>query len=140
MTESFSTGDPFDDSADRAMEKKIAERGLVNAEEVADMLRRGMIGEAKLELWGNEGRQRIWDECFTRWFQVKIDGNLIVIFNDAGVVDYVELVEWADGRESWYWSWCKRGDRQPFDCLTAEEFDRLKGWLPTIPKTVPPNH
>jgi hypothetical protein len=61
------------------------------------------------------------------------DNFLIVIFDDAGEVDYVEWVEWKDGRKGRNERWMKRGDAYPFDLLSEEEFKQFEDWIQTVP-------
>lgn len=107
---------------------EIAKRGRVPGEVVADTLRRAIRGEVAAR---SDRPGTTWDSVYIGHFALRIEEHLIVIFNDADVVDYVEWVEWTDGRAGYFDDWGEKDD-QPFDLFSDTERDLFQKWIRTV--------
>ena len=107
---------------------EIAKHGRVPGEVVADILRRAMRSEVPAK---SDRPGTTWDSVYIGHFLLRIEGHLIVIFNDADEVDYVECVEWSDGRLGHFDDWSEKNE-QPFDLLNETEWDFFQKWIRTV--------
>jgi hypothetical protein len=106
----------------------IAKHGRVSGQEVAELLRRAMSGQVS----ATSDRPGVtWDAVYIGHFSIRADGHLVVIFDDADVVDYVDCVEWADGRVGHFDDWYERNET-PLDLLSDAEREAFDKWIRSV--------
>jgi hypothetical protein len=94
----------------------------LSGHEVADLLRRTVRGEAEVKLPYPE---RNWEGVRGGQVVFEIEGYEVVIFNDAGRVDYVDYAASPDGRACDFEDWYEQKE-EPIDLLTEAERQRLR--------------
>lgn len=90
---------------------------IISREEVAALLRRIANDETPF------AAARGISDCD---IEVRAEGHLLVIFDDAGQADEVRWARWADGRETGCPEWWDEEGGDPLDLLTDEEINRLE--------------
>jgi hypothetical protein len=92
----------------------------IPAQEIADLLRRVVVGTATMYAVGS-----LWDQAYCGNVEFEIDGYRIIAFNDCIEFDYVDHAIAPDGRECGYPGWDAEGCN-PVDLLNEAELDQLE--------------